>query len=269
MHVGIVGTGAMGAMLVRAHANFSKRRDITVYAANRSAQRLEQLRAAVPDLQTASPIEVAARADVLILCLPAQPYLTVAAERSSHMTPASTFVCISSGVDLGDLAQVVDRPIVKMVPSLAHEAGRGVSLLIRGPKASDRDIDAVRSFMSSMSRPMAIDDEDARIATNLSACGPALVACFADLLAETARPFAKRLTDDQLAEICAETLTGVAALIREKWQFKSITKEVATAGGTTEAAVSVLRQKLPQMLEEMHRATYAREADLRRRARAV
>jgi pyrroline-5-carboxylate reductase len=261
--VGIIGTGAVGAMLVRAHARFGQGTDFIVEAANRSPARLEALRATVPGLRIASAEDVAARAAISILCLPSRPYLEEAARLATQMPAEAVFVCISSGVHLSALAEVVPRPIVKMVPSLAHEAGRGVSLLIPGPRATQAHVDLVRAFMAPISVPLQITEADARIATNITGCGPAIMAAFAELLASSAGPFASALGERELLAMSTETLAGVAALLEQRWSLPQITKEVATVGGTTEAAVAVLRARLPEVLEAMHEATYEREAALR------
>jgi competence protein ComER len=264
LNVGIIGTGAMGAMLVRAHARFAREDRFLVHAANRSPASLAALRSSVPQLQTATPAEVAARADLLFLCLPPEPYLGVAAKLATRLAPTAVFVCISNGVALDDLAAVVPQPIVKVVPSLAHEAGRGVALLIRGPRATPDDVARVRSFMAPFSTVIEIGAEDARIATNITGCGPALVACFAQLLAQSASAFASDLTTEQLDAMSTETVIGAGALLDAGWSLPRLIADVATPGGSTEAALAVLRRDLPGVLDAMHIATSARLAQRRR-----
>jgi competence protein ComER len=263
--VGIIGTGAVGSMLVRAHSRFGSQERFRIEAWNRSPERLEALRSAVPGLGSGAAVEaIAERASMLVLCLPAGPYLQMAAALAPAMRPGAVFVCVSSAVDLGLLSQVVARPIVRMVPSLAHVEGRGVSLLVPGPMATPDHVDLVRSFMEPMSLPMEVTEADARIATNVTGCGPAIFACFAEVLAETAARSATGLSRDTLEQMSAETLAGVAALLDASWRLPEITREVATGGGTTEAAVAVLRTRLPEVLEEMHQATFTRQAMLRK-----
>jgi pyrroline-5-carboxylate reductase len=267
MNVGIVGTGAMGAMLIRAHARFGHAEDFTVHAANRSAAPLDALAAQVPGLHTGTAEEVAALADLLIICVTASPYLQVAAALGRHMSPGKPIVCISSGVSLSDLAAVVPQPIVKLVPNVAHEVGRGVALLVPGPRATADHVEQVCSFVKAFSCPMVIEEFDARVATDLSSCGPAIFASYAQLLAASAARHARALTTEQLTQMSSETLAGVGALLDAGWSASRIADAVATHGGTTEAALHILRERLPRVLDELHCATRDRETQLRNRAR--
>lgn len=265
LNIGIIGTGSMGSMLVRAHGRFAARESrFVIHAANRTPEPLAALRATVPQLHTGTHDEVAERADLLFLCLPPEPYLRVAAELSARMAPTAVFVCISNGVALDDLAAVVPQPIVKLVPSLAHEAGRGVALLIRGPHATPEDVVRVRSFMERFSTVMEIGAGDARVATNITGCGPALVACFAQLLAQSASAFTGNLTAEELNAMSTETVIGAGSMLRAGWTLQQLIAGVATPGGSTEAALSVLRRDLPNVLDSMHVATSARLAETRR-----
>jgi pyrroline-5-carboxylate reductase len=269
MNVGIVGTGAMGAMLVRAHARFGHAEDFTIHAANRSAARLDALSKQVPGLHTGTAEQVAALADLLIVCIAASPYLQVAAALGRCMSPGTPFVCISSGVSLADLAAVAAQPIVRLVPNLAHEVGRGVALVIAGPRATADHMQQVCSFMKPFSHPMVIEESDARVAIDLSSCGPAIFACYAQLLADSAARHARALTLEQLTQMSSETLAGVGALLDAGWSLSRIANAVATHGGTTEAALLLLRERLPMVLDDLHRVTRDREAQLQNRARKL
>lgn len=264
LNVGVVGVGAMGSMLVRAHSRFGSAQAFLLHAANRSPEPLAALASSVPDLCTGTPQAVAARSDLLFLCVPPGPYLGLAADLAASLPPAAVFVCISNGVALEDLAEAVAQPVVKLVPSLAHEVGCGVSLLIRGPRAMPEHLDLVRSFVASFSRVMQIQESDARIATNLTGCGPALFACFAELLAQSAAQFEVGLTVEELVAMSAESVAGAGALLHAGWTPAQLIEDVATPGGSTQAAVSVLRRELPTVLDAMHLATSARLAQFRK-----
>jgi competence protein ComER len=258
VNVAIIGAGMMGAMLARAHARFAPDDRFAVSVANRSPVRLETLAAEVPGLRTGPAEALASEADLLFLCLTPAPFLEAAGRLSQRMPPGAVFVSITNGVTLEAIAAVVDRPIVKVVPSLAHDVGRGVALLIRGPGASDGDLGRVAAFMKQFAKVQEITDADARIATNLTGCGPALIACFAELLADTAAEFSLALTPRQLRAMIAETLVGTGALVDAGRSLEEVEEHVATPGGSTEAALAVLRRRLPEVLDAMHQATSAR-----------
>ncbi|WP_373070243.1 pyrroline-5-carboxylate reductase family protein [Gemmatimonas sp.] len=263
MNVGIIGAGAMGAMLVRAHSRYAGDNSAVIRVANRSAAPLEALKADVPGLRTGTPEEVTASADVLILCLPAGPYIGAAAALAALLRPDAVFVCISSGVSLEDLSTLMPNPIIRLVPNVAHQVGRGVALVIPGPRASTEQIEKVCSFMRPFSRPMLVGEADVRIATDICSCGPAIVACLAQLLATSSAANARGLAVDEIQQMCVETLAGVGALLDDSYSLTCIVDAVATHGGTTEAALCVLRSRIPAVMQELHHATREREQWLR------
>jgi competence protein ComER len=258
VNVAIVGAGVMGSMLVRAHARFAPDDRFSVRVANRTPERLEALAAQVVGLRSGDAEALAADADLLFLCLTPGPFLEAAARLARRMPPGAVFVSITNAVSLDAIAAVVDRPIVKVVPSLAHDVGRGVALLIRGPGAGDADVERVRAFMAQFATVQEITQVDARIATNLTGCGPALIACFAELLAESAAEFTDGLTPQQLRAMIGETLAGAGALVAAGRSLEEIVEQVATPGGSTQAALAVLRERLPGVLDAMHQATSAK-----------
>jgi len=253
----------MGATLVRGHARFASKGGVVVRVANRSTAPLEALKFDFPGLCTGTPDEVAKWADMVILCLPAGPYLSAATDLAASLRLDAVFVCISSGVSLEDIANVMPNTIIRLVPSVAHQVGRGVALVIPGPRAGAKQIEQVSSFMRPFSRPMVVGEADARIATDICSCGPAIFACFAQQLAASSAANALGLTDDQIRQMCTETLSGVGAMLNAGFSMTRVVDAVATHGGTTEAALRVLRNGLPAVMQEMHRATRERERSLR------
>ena len=263
MNVGIIGAGVMGSTLVRSHQRFAGNSGVVVRVANRSKEPLEALKVDFPELFTGMPDEVAKWADLVILCLPAGPYLSVAMDLAASLRADAVFVCISSGVSLEDIANVMPNTIIRLVPSVAHQVGRGVALVIPGPRAGAKQIEQVSSFMRPFSRPMVVGEADARIATDICSCGPAIVACFMQQFSASLAANSRGLKDEQIRQMCTETLSGVGAMLEAGFSTTRIIDAVATHGGTTEAALRVLRKGLPAVMQEMHLATRERERSLR------
>ena len=71
-------------------------------------------------------------------------------------------------------------PVVKVIPTLAHVVGRGVSLLVAGPGAKPEHVDAVRRVFARFSMPMLIDGRDDRVASNVAGSALALFAALCD-----------------------------------------------------------------------------------------
>lgn len=263
MNVGILGTGAVGSMLVGAHVRYGRADAHTVAVANRSPAGLQALAAAWPGVMTLSVEDLAATSDLFFACVPAGALPEIAHHVGRLLRPDAVFVCTASVASLADLAPLVPGPVVKVVPSIAHVAGRGVALVVAGPRCTPRDVEAVGAFLAPFSRPQVIEDAQTRAVTDVAACGPAVLAAFLALFAESA---ARRGASPGIAilqDVARETFCGVAALLDRDWSTQRIQSAVATPGGTTDAALAVVRARIPPVLDALHDATQRRESELR------
>lgn len=261
--VAIIGIGTIGSMLLRASARYSPGR-YRLLAAGRNRALLEALSTEIPLLETGGVKAIAATADIIIVCVPPQHYLDVVADIAPAISPRGILVSVTNGVALDAIAARVSVPIVKVIPSVAHTCGRGVSLVARGPGASDVDLETITAFFAPFSRPVVIPATDSRVATNITGCGPALFAFFAETLVKASAKRAVTLDVATLSSMVTETLAATAAMIETGVQLSEVVRHAATGGGMTEVALQTLATELPQLLDAMTEATFAREGTLSR-----
>jgi pyrroline-5-carboxylate reductase len=229
-------------------------------ASNRRSQPLESLRAELPGLQIGATRDIASKADMVIVCVQPERYLHVVEEVANALRPEAIFVSITNGATLEDIADKTSAPIVKVIPTVTNAVGRGVALVTKGPRASPDDIEAVQAFFRPFSLPVMIPREDNRIATNITGCGPALLACFCNQLAQSSIDRARYLDADTVKTMLRETLLATAALVEAGTDLEAIIRHAATRGGATQAALDVLNEKLPELLKQMVEATFAAHA---------
>ena len=259
--VAVIGTGSMGGMLLRASARYSPGQ-FRLLAAGRNENALAALAAAVPSLRTGPARAVAGDADIVIVCVQPQNYLDVVAEIAPAMSDRAMLVSITNGIALDALAGKTSAPIVKVIPSVTHECGRGVSLVMRGPRATATDVAAVVAFFAPFSRPIEIPPAESRVATNITGCGPALLAFFAAKWMRANCERAVAIGDATLATMVAETFAATAAMVEAGTSLDAIARAAATGGGMTQIAIETLAAGLPELLDRMVDATIQRERAL-------
>lgn len=267
MNIGIVGTGRMGSMLLRSTVKYNSRQDIRLYASNADPEPLNALRSELPSLTACSNEALASLCETVFLCVPPPVYLKVASQLAGHMREDQLLVCISNGVDLAELGKVVPCRIVKMIPNVGNAQGRGVVLVMEGPRCTDMDLVWVEAFMKAISKPQRITPADSRIATNISGCGSAILAQFCESFASASYAHAHKLTKAQLLSMMEETLIATGRLLEAGSRLSEIIDEAATGGGMTEIAVQSIARDLPAPLEQMIAATIARERAVRGQAK--
>jgi competence protein ComER len=257
---GIIGTGSLGTTLLRAAGTYAP--DIRLLAASRRASQLEKLRCEIPGLVGASLEQLAQRADLVVLCVPPDAYLALCDRIAPHLGARAIVISVANSVSLAAIAERVRRPVVKVIPTLAHVVGRGVALVVAGPGAEAEHVDAVRGVFARFSVPMLIDARDDRVASNVAGSGIALFAALCDAFVSANAAAAQALGRPQLDAMMAETAAAVAALARAGHDWSDIVRATATPGGMTEAALNVLTSRFPQIAEDMVAATFARQAEI-------
>lgn len=264
--VGVVGAGAMGRMLIDAHYAFGMPDAYELQAASRNADVLANLRDRHPGLALKAAPDLVDDCRIVFVCVPPLPYLDVVRALATRFTSDKTLVCISNGVDLDDVGALVAAPVVKVIPSVAHKVGRGVSLVTPGPRSAEAHMQEVEAFIRPFALPVRVSGADMRIAANLTGCGPAIFAHFMQTLVQVSAGRADALSASKLSRMVLETFGATAQLMEDGLSPQEIVDEAATGGGMTEMAIETLAVPLRSAVDAMIDATQARENALKAQA---
>jgi pyrroline-5-carboxylate reductase len=260
--VGIIGLGAIGAMLARASRAFDPEPP-PLWVATRRAEAAEALARELPGVTAASVSEVAAAARLVFVCVPPGAYLQVVDELAGCLAVDRILVCVTNGVALPEVERRVACPVIKLIPTMAHAVGRGVSLLVRGARSGPAEAEAVAAFVRPFGQVLEVTPGDLRGATNIAGCGPALFACFCAALAASSEARIRGLDAGKIEALVAETFAATGALLDRGARYPGIMQDVAMGGGMTQAALSVLGAELPGLLERAACAIAERERQLK------
>jgi pyrroline-5-carboxylate reductase len=263
---GIIGTGSLGTSLLRAAATHAP--EIGLFAANRDPSQMEKLRCEIPGLLAATPEDLAKAADLVVLCVSPDAYLALCDRIAPHLG-STIVISVTNTIPLASIAERVRVPVVKVIPTLAHVVGRGVSLLVAGPGAKPEDVEAVRRVFARFSVPIMIDARNDRVASNVAGSALALFAALCDAFVSANAARTETLARPVLDAMMAETVGAIAALANAGYGWGDIVRATATPGGMTQAALDVLASQFPQIANDMVAATFARQAEFLNRKQAI
>jgi pyrroline-5-carboxylate reductase len=164
--------------------------------------------------------------------------------------------------------------VIRVMPNLPALIGQGVSGLCKGRFASEEDLELARQLLSCVGSVIVFNDEDMLDAvTAISGSGPAYF-CYhikdkADIIYKKDE-FIRQLSQAAVhigfdrvlaARLSQETVEGTISLLVEKnWSCEELMKRVASKGGTTEAALEVLRNN--GTLTDAAKAAFRRAKEL-------
>jgi pyrroline-5-carboxylate reductase len=244
MEIGLIGCGNMARALARGWER-------PVLCADPVGERAQSLAAEVGGEALASNAEVAARAELIVLCHKPAQLSTVAAEigaGGANQTPVASILAVTPLAALREAYP--GRPVYRFIPSLPVEVRQGAVVQAAGPGKLDGDghdgpdpaLDAdVATLFAELGTLVVLDDALVDVATGLMSCAPAYVALVAE--AQVDAGVRRGIPAAQGAQLVVQTLAGTAELLRRReYDTLAVRREVSSPGGLTARGVDALER---------------------------
>ncbi len=204
--------------------------------------------------------------DAVVFAVKPQGLDEVLPEYAERFKIVPLFISIAAGKTLSYYEKHLGKAarVVRAMPNTPAMAGQGMTALVANAAASTADKAAAEALFALAGQTVWLEDEELMHAvTGLSGSGPAYVYLFIESLAEAGvkaglpAPAAKRLA--------LQTVTGACALAAESGaEMAALRAQVASPGGTTEAALKTLEQEkaLRKLVDEAVQAAAKRSKEL-------
>ena len=262
-HIGIIGTGSMGRMLIRSFLRGGAAVPQNLCASNRTPEAQNRI-AAETGIQTAADNRALVKdTEIIILCVRQPDVVPVMEEIKEQLTDEKLLISVASDVLLSELEALTPARVVRVIPSVTSEQLKGVSLIVFSGRTTQADREQVLSLFGAISTPAVISEPEIEPYTTLTSCAPAFFAAMVHEFAASAT----RMTGipaDEAETLARETLIGTAALLEiPGTSCTDIVSRVATPGGITEEGVNVLTHDFPVVCDEIFAATGRKHAAFR------
>jgi len=249
--IGIIGFGNMGSAIAeRVKSKFE------VKAFDKDASKT----AGVSGIKVAGTIgELLNNADAIILAVKPQDFDGVLDE-INDAGKGKLIISIAAGVTSGYIEQALPGArVVRAMPNICAKIGNSVTCLSKGKSASDDDLYFARELFRFIGKTQDLDEAMMNAATAISGSGPGY---YFNAVASRKNDFManrKKFHDDFIAELkgAAENIGfgNETAFFLANWTVvysdlllkqsglsaEELLKRVTSKGGTTEAALEVLR----------------------------
>ncbi len=215
------------------------------------AERARSLAAEVGGEALASNAELAARADLLVLCHKPAQLAAVAGEVGAGSTPVASILAVTPLAALREAYP--GRPVYRFIPSLPVEVRQGAVVQAAGPGTLESDggggsdaeraaLDAaVAELFAELGTLVVLDDALVDVAMGLMSCAPAYVALVAE--AQVDAGVRRGIPAAQGAQLVVQTLAGTAELLRRRdYDTMAVRREVSSPGGLTARGVDALER---------------------------
>ena len=260
--IGVIGAGKMGQALIKGLLAQGVSRHV-LHAADPNGATRQQVRRRFHLDVTDDNVRVVRRADIVVLAVKPQQFPDLVAQIAPHLSPRQLVISIAAGMTLRWLQRRLPGvPLVRVMPNLAATVGCGFSAITLGRAATQRHRTLAAALFGAVGEVVELPERYFDAVTAVSGSGPAYVFFLIDTWEKAAR--ALGLPRAVASRAIRKTLEGSARLLRSAEEPASVLiGNVASRGGTTEAALKVLtRRRVSAHLMEALRAAARRSKEL-------
>ena len=232
MKIGLIGSGAMARGLALGWRQPLLCTDI-------EPERAQALATEVDGEAVASNVELAQRAELVVLCHKPAQLESVAAEVAPH---ARAVVSILAGTPLAQVkAAYPDRPVYRVLPSTPVEVRQGAVILAADESQTPILDEQVRELFGELGTLVVLDDPLIDVAMGLMSNAPAYYALVAE--AQVDAGVRRGIPARQASELVVQTMAGTAELLRRRdYDTLAVRRAVTSPGGSTARGLDALER---------------------------
>ena len=231
MQVGLIGAGNMARALARGWSE-------PVLCSDGGSGRARELARELGGEALDSNVEVADRADVVVLCHKPAQFLSVSGQLRGH---AKAVASVLGGVTSAALREAYGVPVFRFMPNTPVEVRQGVVCYSPEHEVDHGVEDQVLELFGRLGSVVEVPETLIDAASAVMGVGPAYQA----LLAEAQVDAAVRhgLKPGLASRLVAETMAGTAALLHKReYDTLAVRREVTSPGGTTARGLAALER---------------------------
>ena len=238
--IGIIGCGNMGSALIKGLKRKVKGSRLLIYDKDRTKQARAKKTYRIKGAKSLE--EVISRSKIILITVKPQDIIAVLNSIKKNYAK-QLIVSIAAGISTTFIQKKIGHKarVVRVMPNLAVKASASISVIAKGKFATGSDLVKARNIFKSVGVCLILDEKEINAATAISGSGPGYIYYFLHCFQSAAiklgfsKNIAKLLT--------FHTIKGAVNLLSETDDFLSLVNQVASKGGTTEAALKLLEKK--------------------------
>ena len=238
----ILGAGTMGQAILRGLIT-AGHPEARLRATTRTPEAARKLAQAIGVPVTTDNVAAVHGADVVVLALKPMNVPIVARQlaQAGALKPGALVISIAAGVSTARISEILGEkiPVLRAMPNTPCAIGAGMTVLSRGPGATERHIALARKLFAPLGRVTELEEKHMDTVTGLSASGPAFIFVIIEALADGG--VARGLPRNTAIEMAAQMVYGAASMVLQSGRHPAALKDdVTTPAGCTIAGILAL-----------------------------
>lgn len=233
LRLGCIGTGNMGAALLRGIVKSGLMPPGRIMASDRSQARRQLMRNQLKIRTSRSNTEAIGKADLVILAVKPQILDKVLVEIKDAIPSEALIVSIAAGYPTALIEQLLGgKPrVIRAMPNITATVRMGATALCKGRWARRREMDAARRLFASCGLVEEVEEWLMDSITGLSGTGPMYVFIIIEALSDAGVKVG--LGREVSTRLAVQTVLGAARMVQETGRHPIYLKDLVTSPGGT------------------------------------
>lgn len=252
-YVGFIGYGNMGSMLVGGLVKTGRLDQSKIIVTRKDKSRLREIQEEWPGINVAvEASEIAKKAKYIFVSVKPLEFKNILDEIKPYIKSWHHIISTVGSVNIADIESFVHCRVTRLLPAVTSEVNEGVLLACHSETVEAEEAAFVEDLLKATGEINLIQEKDFGFASEFTSCGPGFFAAMFQELIEAGLRYCGSFTKEELVRLVLKTLYGTARLMLEKnMDFEAVISKVATKGGITEDGVNILKNRLPQVFDEV------------------
>lgn len=244
MKILVIGAGNMGRTYMRSFLASRFIEPSGIYVMSRTMESAASVKEIPLDNLYTEAGDYISLADIVILAVKPQDFTHLAAQIKSFISKEQLVLSIMAGIKMEVITKELSTPkVVRAMPNLPSQTGMGMTVFTATPSIDRKELFILQNLINTTGKSIYVEDENMLdAATAVSGSGPAYVYFFMQAMIDAAQQMGFTLAQSEL--LVNQTFLGAVLLHNQgELSCEEWVKKVASKGGTTEAALHVMKSK--------------------------
>lgn len=261
--IGFIGGGTMAGAIIGGIVGKKTYPGERISVFDIHGEKREALRRSMGIRTAASAPELVGDCDIVFLAVKPQSFPAMLEEIRPAVGGDKTLVSIAAGISTASIAKALSCgcPVIRAMPNTPLTIGRGATAICRTPNVPDEVFGLVCRLFSSCGTVTELEESRMNAVISVSGSSPAYIYLFAKAVLESAER--QGIGPETALPLICQTLEGSAGMLRTGKAPDELIRAVSSRGGTTVAALDVLRRnRFEESIGEAMAACTARAEEL-------
>ena len=239
--IAVLGAGRIGEALIAGLISSGWRAPADITASTRRPERVTELSERYGIDVTASNVEAAAGAALVVVAVKPQDIDALLGEIGTAITPDQIVLSVAAATPTATIERhlAAGVPVVRAMPNTPSTVHEGIAGLCAGAHADDAHVTLAEEALAHLGSVVRVPERHMDAVTAVSGSGPAYFALLAEAMIEAGLLLG--LSREISTQLVIQTMLGTAKQLRDEGLHPVELREMVTSpGGTTIAAIREL-----------------------------